>query len=293
VTPVITRGVTPGPTPVVDPVEPGGSEPDLIDRIAAALPEEVRAEYYRELLHCRSLPQDDEMLRLLRAMQFLVLLIEQAPSRIAEERERLDKLLAATIANMTKISAASETYHTSLQRKITRLPADIASGISPDAIAAKINENLRQEFIKSTIPKTAQALAVISDQMKTVCSDFSTTADTLGSEYRGAAEDARKVIASLHSEMSEATVTAGRFTAELNQKFTKAYRLSLMMLGGGAAIIGLAMGMMFERFLFLPPDRAVQPQAPVVQTAPQASPQPAPQTAREAPWAASKANSAK
>ena len=48
------------------------------------------------------------MLRLLRAMQFLVLLIEQAPSRVAEERERLDKLLATAIDNISKMSAASE-----------------------------------------------------------------------------------------------------------------------------------------------------------------------------------------
>ena len=49
------------------------SEPDLIDRIANALPEEVRADYYREMRHCRTLPENDEMLRILRAMQFLTL----------------------------------------------------------------------------------------------------------------------------------------------------------------------------------------------------------------------------
>jgi hypothetical protein len=266
---------------VVDPVEKGGVEPDLIDRIAGALPEEVRAEYYRELLHCRSLPENDEMLRILRAMQFLVLLIEQAPSRMANERERLDQLLATAVANMTKISAASESFHTSLQRKITRLPTDIANSISPEAIATKINENLKQEFIRSTLPKTAEALAAISDRMKTVCTEFSTTADTLSSVYRGAAEDARKAIASLEAEMSQATATAGRFTTELNQKFSKAYHLSLVMLAGGALTIGLAIGMMFERFLFSPP--AIQPvvQQPVVQEVVQPTPQPAPQAVHE------------
>ena len=42
-------------------------EADLIDRIANALPAEVRADYYRELRHCRSLPENDEMLLILRA----------------------------------------------------------------------------------------------------------------------------------------------------------------------------------------------------------------------------------
>ena len=67
-------------------------EADLIDRIANALPAEVRADYYRELRHCRSLPENDEMLRILRAMQFLTLLMVQAPSRVAVERERLEQL---------------------------------------------------------------------------------------------------------------------------------------------------------------------------------------------------------
>src|SRR3990170_4404100 len=56
------------------------AQPDLIDRIANALPEEVRADYYREMAHCRSLPESDEMLRILRAMQFLTVLIEQTPT---------------------------------------------------------------------------------------------------------------------------------------------------------------------------------------------------------------------
>ena len=34
---------------------------DLIDRIASALPASVRPDYYRELRHCRSLPENDEM----------------------------------------------------------------------------------------------------------------------------------------------------------------------------------------------------------------------------------------
>ena len=38
------------------------NENDLVDRIAAALPAEIRAEYYREFLHCRAQQQDRESL---------------------------------------------------------------------------------------------------------------------------------------------------------------------------------------------------------------------------------------
>ena len=61
---------------------PGSREMDLIDRIAEALPLDIRADYYRELRHCRSLPDNDEMLRILRIMQFLTVLIHQVPERI-------------------------------------------------------------------------------------------------------------------------------------------------------------------------------------------------------------------
>jgi methyl-accepting chemotaxis protein len=246
----VTRSVNAFPTK--DPVEVPEAEPDLIDRIANALPEEVRSEYYRELRHCRFLPESDEMLRLLRAMQFLVLLIEQAPSRVAVERERIDKVLGTAVDNMSKMSAASEAYHTTLQRSLRELPADIAHGISPAAVAGQINEDLRREFMRSTIPQTADALAAVSDQMNNVCLEFSTTADTVGNVYRGAAEDARKAVDSLKSEISQAAESAARFTSKMSETFSKAHRWMLFMLTFGALVIGLVMGMTFERWLLSP-----------------------------------------
>jgi hypothetical protein len=257
------------------------TEPDLIDRIANALPEEVRAEYYRELLHCRSLPESDEMLRLLRAMQFLVLLIEQAPSRIAEERGRLDKMLATAIDNISLMSAASEEYHIVLHRRLAGLPAEVAIGISPEAVAGKINENLKREFVRSTIPQTAEALGAISERMTFVCSEFATTADNLGHIYRGAAADAREAVASLRSEISDATKSAVRFTGELAETFSKAYRRSLLMLAGGALVVGLVIGMAFEHWW-------LSPAQPIAEPAAAQAVQPAPQPAQQAPKAVGK-----
>jgi hypothetical protein len=260
----------------VEPIETPPAEPDLIDRVANALPEEVRADYYRELRHCRSLPENDEMLRVLRAMQFLVLLIDQAPSRLAHERERLDQLLITAIDNVAKMSEASEAWHVTLQRRLTALPADIAKGISPEAVAGQINENLRQEFVRSGIPRTAEALGVLSENMKIVCSEFSGTADELGNTYRGAAEEARDAVASLRKEISEAAEAAARFTTRFAERFSQAYRWSLFMLAAGALVIGLVIGMMFERWILFSTERVVQPAAPVVQPEPQPPPKPSP-----------------
>ena len=66
---------------------PNPEEKDLIDRIAEALPDKVKAEYYREMMHLKSLPENDEMLRIIRVLGFLTLLTEQVPSLILSERE--------------------------------------------------------------------------------------------------------------------------------------------------------------------------------------------------------------
>jgi len=85
-------------------------ESDLIDRIANALPVEVRADYYREMRHCRSLPENDEMLRILRAMGFLVLLMVQAPERMATERLRLEEAMADALRALHEICECNDAY---------------------------------------------------------------------------------------------------------------------------------------------------------------------------------------
>lgn len=88
-----------------------GPEADLIDRIANALPQEVRAEYYRELRHCRSLPENDEMLRILRAMHFSVLLMVEVPGRIAAERNQFEQTVAGATRVLQGIRQFAEEHH--------------------------------------------------------------------------------------------------------------------------------------------------------------------------------------
>ena len=56
---------------------------DFIDEIAELLPSEQRQLWYRDMAHLRRLPEDDELLRLARAMGFLALITRQAPVEIA------------------------------------------------------------------------------------------------------------------------------------------------------------------------------------------------------------------
>jgi hypothetical protein len=216
------------------------SEPDLIDRIAKALPADVRADYYRELRHCRSLPDNDEMLRILRAMQFLTLLTEQVPGRIGVQREKLDSRLRETTDTIQRVQEAAGAYHRKLDERLTALPSAIAAGISPGAIAEKINENLRQQFIQSAIPQTR------------VAAEFGQTAKQLGGSYRGAAEDARRAVNDIESAVSLAAERAKRAADSLSWTFSQAYRWSLYALCTIALLLGIGIGMSVERCISSP-----------------------------------------
>jgi hypothetical protein len=227
-------------------------EPDLIDRIANALPTELRADYYREIRHCRSLPQNDEMLRILRVMQFLVVLIVQVPERMAAERQQLAEILAGALVALQEIRQSAAAHQAQLDQRLAQLPRAIAEGIKPEAIAATINENLRQQFVKSTIPETADALAVAAAQIKEATAEFVREATLLTNSYRGAVVDARKAIASLESTCSDAIHKTQSAAQELVRVFREEYRWSLYALTALGLFVGIGIGIWYEHWLNLP-----------------------------------------
>jgi hypothetical protein len=251
------------------------SAPDLIDRIGEALPADVRADFYREMRHCRSLPENDEMLRILRAMMFLTLLMEGVPDRVLEEREKLQQLFAQGLRVLREMLEAGKTYHQQLELRLTQLPDKIAEGISPEAIAASVNESLRQQFVRSTIPRSAEALGRISTDLRTVVTEFGQTAKSLGDSYSGAAASARRAIGEIESAISRAAGAARHAVEELSTTFHREYRWSLYALSCLALVVGIALGMLLQRALD-------PPQEHVAKSAVQAT-QPAPKIDRPAP----------
>jgi ElaB/YqjD/DUF883 family membrane-anchored ribosome-binding protein len=223
-------------------VQPAGSnEKDLVDRIAEALPMEVRADYYRELRHCRSLPENDEMLRILRVMQFLTLLIHTAPSRLAAERESLNQSLAACGDALEHTIARLDT-----------LPREVASGIGPEAIAAKINESLRQQFLQSTIPQTADALAVVAVQIKKAVAEFQQAALSINNAHHSAAAEASRATREIESSVSRSTRAAQKANTDLTSTFIHEYRWSTAMIAGVALIVGVLFTLAYDNWRYSP-----------------------------------------
>ena len=237
---------------------PASSTRDLIESIAKALPADIRADYYREMMYCRSLQENDEILRVLRAMQFLTLLMEQVPSRVIAERQKLEGLFSEAAQSLKTILRSSESYQKQLAEWLIRLPASIARGIQPETIAANINESLHQQFVASTIPQTAKALTVIAEQLKNVSSEFGRTASALGSSYRGAVEEARQAIEKMNEAVTGAAENAKLAAKDLSVKFRAAYWSLLIGLTLTAVLAGVLMGVLFVREFDPPQENIIE-----------------------------------
>ena len=222
---------------------------DTIDRIANFLPVEARAGFYRELRHCRSLPQNDEMLRIIRAMQYLVLIMVKLPEKMALERERCEQIVSRSEGLLNDVREFVAEATERIDERLVQVSADIAKALNPPAVAAEINESLRQQFVKTTIPETADALAVNAAQIKKATSEFVSTAHTLGGAYDGAVVEALRVIQELESTSSQAISGNKRQADELMAVVRQDYRWLLFALPALCILIGIWLRVGYEHWI--------------------------------------------
>ena len=232
------------------------AEPDLIDRIAGALPEELRADYYREMAHCRSLPETDEMLRILRAMQFLTVLIEQTPARLASERERLAEALSGAIASLHSAHQAGVAYQKQLETRLSQLPEEVAKGISAEAIAAKLNERIRQQLQESGLLGLADAITVQVAGLRKASKELSAALDDFSHPRHGAVPVLNNALASMKANIDNA---ADHIRAQMNRlrndlRGTMAVACAICVAGG------FLLGIFYYRWITSP----YEPRTPVV-----------------------------
>lgn len=240
---------------------------DILDRIAQDLPAEVRAAYYRELNYCRSLPENDEMLRILRAMQFLTLLMREVPQRVCVERERLEQLLREGMKKLAEFGSRAEEYHFMLDQRLAALPESVAQGLHPDLVARKINESLRQQFVQSTLPQTASAMSAIAAQLRAAVAEFGKSAAMLNDAHHGAAEEARHAVENIHRTVLDAARTARQAAEQLSSAFRRELRWSIYTFVSAALAFGLGTGMLLQHWLDSPPDLPAKT-APALEKAP-------------------------
>jgi hypothetical protein len=218
---------------------------DLIDHIANELPENLREPFYREMVYCRTLPESDEMLRILRAMQILTLLMVQVPERIIAERKRMQELLATCLEQFAKSFQAGEASRLQLDQKLDQLPRFIAAGITSKAIVTEINSRLEEQFSSSTIPQLLDRLTETAAKISTTVTVVNSSMDQLRKSYEKTELKAREALGSINSAIHSAANTAAGEAERLSQGFHQQYWWSIFLLTSVALFIGIIAGMWF------------------------------------------------
>ena len=228
------------------------NEADLIDRIAGLLPEAQRPLWYQEMAHLRLLPADDEMLRIAHAMGFLALVTRETPKQIANEREQLTNILESSVKAIQQAGKDVISLHKQLESRLVQLPQEISEGIHPKVIAAKLNESLRQEFLKSGIPQTADALATLSRQTRQAATEFEQATRELTTSQQALTKDARLTLDQVQSAIRRATETAKDCAQDLTQTFRREYKWSVLVLCISALLLGVSLGILYGHWMYAP-----------------------------------------
>jgi hypothetical protein len=230
---------------------------DLIDLIADSLPQKEGAAYYREMMYCRSLPEDDELLRVLRVMQYLTLLIERVPERVAAERKRMQGLLSRCLEQFASSFQASESSRLLLDQRLVQLHGFIAAGISPETIVTEINSQLEKRFSSSTIPQLGDRLTETAIKINVAISALD-----------GTMEKARKAIDHVNETVSRAAEAAERAAKRLSAGFHQQYWWSVFLLTTTTLFVGIFAGMLLMYSYDHPAQKIERPDVPVIHNVP-------------------------
>ena len=226
---------------------PASTPEDLFEAIATLLEPDQREYFYQRMLYFRHLRPEDELLRLVEAIGLLALLIREAPHAVAREREQMAQLLETSLATIHAAGEAGQTYQRQLDKRLKALPADVVAGITPEAIARAITESLRQQFVESGLPATADALTAISHQLTEATGQFQRTAGQL-SACAGRAEETRRASDQMSASVAKTTETARLSLETIGHEFRLECVRAVWLLCGIAWLFGMLLGVVFERW---------------------------------------------
>jgi hypothetical protein len=262
---------------------PASPSENLFDAIAALLEPGQREYFYQRMLYFKHLHPEDELLRLVEAIGFLALLIRDAPHALARERAQLAQLLETSVATIHAAGKAEHAYLQQIEGRLTRLPADLAQGISPDAIARAITESLRQQFVQSGLPATADALTALSQQLTQAIGQLQRAAGQLHA-CTGIANQAHVALDQVRASVAKVTDAAQGTVADLRHQVRAEGLRAVGVLCAAAWFLGIFGGVTFERWRIS--RTMVVPQvatAPTTVADPPSSAEAAPETPAPAP----------
>lgn len=223
-------------------------ETDFVDKIAELLPVEQRSSWYREMAHLRRLPEDDELLRIARAMGFLALITRQAPVEIANEREKLAATVQDAVRSIEALRHDTARFHQEVENRLSGLPHEIAEGVNPTAIATILAESLRQQFVQSGLPETTKALALIAQQSGQAATEFGYSSRQVTENCRSTTKEFLDSLSRMRTMVQITSEEVKEETQLLSQTFLREYRWSVLTLCTAALLLGFTLGIAWQHW---------------------------------------------
>ncbi|MGE5109593.1 MAG: hypothetical protein ACM3JB_01965 [Acidobacteriaceae bacterium] len=221
---------------------------DFIDEIAELLPSEQRQLWYRDMAHLRRLPEDDELLRLARAMGFLALITRQVPVEIASEREKLAATVRDAVKSVEALRNDTATLHQEIENRLAKLPNEIAEGVNPKSIATILGESLRQQFMQSGLPETSKALALIAKQTGQAATEFDYSSRQMVENCRNTTKEFCDDFRGMQTMIRVTTREATEAAQALRQRFLREYKWSVLTLCTVALMLAFSLGIVWQHW---------------------------------------------
>lgn len=243
--------------------EPG--ESTLFDSLSRLVPQDLQAGYYRVLAHTRTLSPDDEMLRILEAMGILALLTRQTPTAIAQERVHFQEVLAQYESCSSDTQEKMLEYLNGIESRIATLPEEIEQTLNPENLAKFLGESIRQHFLKSGLPKTAEALQASSATIAKAQADIAKALAMLCDSRYGVLAEVESANRSVTHSVECRAKAIDAFLFEVKHDIL---RLWVPILCGATLLIGLFGGMSIQGWRDSPSGEATSQQSGPVRSSP-------------------------
>jgi hypothetical protein len=188
--------------------------PTALSSLAARLTEPEDRETYAALIsYFNSLPEHDEMFRLVELLGLLALVGQHIPDALAE-------MLVELRAQAT---AASE-YHAQVAARLASLPDEIAAGVNVEAMAEGMAESLRQQLAATGLETTANLLRNSSK-------DITALSGQISASLKPAAQEYKSVTATISSELARLTLASDELRRHNSQLMAQERSNSWWLLG--------------------------------------------------------------
>jgi hypothetical protein len=146
-----------------------------------------------------SLPEGDELFRIVELLGLLSLIGQRVPDAVAE--------FLTELRSQTKAAA---TYYGQVDARLAALPQEIAAGVDTVAIANSMSHVFRQRLAATGLQATAELLKVATTTIKALSDDLTATLKPAGADYRA-------IVSSISDEVKKLDAAA-RLVEEHNAR---------------------------------------------------------------------------